>query len=105
MATVNVGIERVLVIKIDRGEVDSVSDEERSVYENAKGRFIKTVSDGQIFLNDRNHAVIAYRMVQVKSKSGSRVWYARRKYQPTEVEINNMLHDLFLNYGLDGFIR
>lgn len=104
MATVNVGNERVLVIKIDRGEVDSISDESRSVYENRKGRFIKTVSDGQIFLNDRNHAVIAYRNVLIHRANG-RSFHVRRQYQPTEVEIMNMLHTLFLTHGLDGFIK
>lgn len=104
MATVNTGSERVLVIKINRGQVDSVSDEDRSVYENSKGRFIKTVNDGQIFLNERNHAIIAYRMVEIDRKNG-RVWHVRRQYTPTVAEVERMLHEMFLTHGLDGFIR
>jgi hypothetical protein len=101
MATVNIGDQRVLVVRIDRDEVKSISDERRSVYENTKGKFIKTVNDGQIFLNDLNHAYIAYRRVQIPG----RTYYRMVQYKPTTVEVENMLHTMFLNHGLDGFIK
>ena len=101
MATTNTGNENVLVIKIENNEVESVSHESRSVYENTKGRFIKTVNDGQIFLSEENHAVIAYRREQIPGRR----WYRRIKYQPSKQEVESLLHTMFLNYRLDGFIK
>jgi hypothetical protein len=92
MATVNTGIEDVLFIQMFNGEISSVADESRSVYENSKGRFIKTTNYGQIWLDDLNRAVVA--------------WDSRwRRVDATTVDVENALHKLFKGYGLDGFIK
>ena len=96
--------ERVLVIRLAYGEIESITDETRSVYTNTKGRFIKTVSDGNIFLNEHNHAYIAYRNEEKRMRDG-RLYRFRRKYMPTTAEVEQMLHTMFLNHGLDGFIK
>ncbi len=93
MATVNIGHERVMVIEIHNGEVSSVTDEGRSVYENSKGRFIKTKKSryAQVFLDENNRAVLAYRN-----------W---RPIIMTIGEIQSALHAMFVDYDLKDFIK
>lgn len=93
MATVNTGNEWVLVIEMHNGVITEVSSEGRSVYENTKGRFIKTKRSGysQVWLDDYNRAIIAY-----------------KNWRPTTVtitEVQNALHQMFSEYQLEGFIK
>lgn len=92
MATVNIGNQRVLFITIHNGSIWEIKDEGRSVYENSKGRFIKHVSTGQVWLDDENRAVLAYNR-----------W---RKVDAPPVDVlEKMLHDHFTYWRLTGFIK
>lgn len=97
MATINTGYEVVMVIHMRRSKTDgtwieSVTRESRSVYENSKGRFIKTVNYGQIPVDDDNIAVIVG-------------WGKRQPARPSNLEIEQALHGLFKEFSLEGFIK
>lgn len=67
----NSKVENVLVVKMRDGRVSLVSNETRTVYCNTKGRFIKTVSDGVVYLQAKNIALISVRRQPYSRMGGS----------------------------------
>jgi hypothetical protein len=90
----------VLVIRMTEGAIDSVVDESRNVYKNSKGEYIKTVSDGTIYLDAANRAVISYRR-----QTGRNGYACYHKTMESQQTVETALHQFFLAWGLDSFIK
>lgn len=91
--------EWVLVIRMLRGEVTTISREYRKVYEGIRGthvaRYIKTRSDGKVYLED-DVAIIAYD--DVPTRSGT---FCKRVAPPFAVEALDKAQLMLWQYGLD----
>ena len=91
------GNMRVLYIRMNGGEVESIEDQNRAYYERKDGtKFIKTVSDGQVEIDHEDRAILAYRKVRSAS---NRMWLWQ-KYTPSEDELRDAIEDMLASYGL-----
>lgn len=100
MANNNTGSFPVLVVRMIRNrngvdEIESIVNENRSIYTSAKGDYIKTVSDGNIYLDGDGRAVIAYGLVLVNGRT-----WVRRRFTPTPEELELALASMLKEWGL-----
>lgn len=86
----------VLVITMEDGRVQTIAREHRKVYSSMNGPYIKTRSDGNIYLQD-GVAVISYRRVPGKH-TGALV---RRRVDEPVVEALDQAQLLLWEFGLD----
>jgi hypothetical protein len=88
--------EPVLFIEMTDGKVERIEHSRRVIHSNSKGRYVQTTSNGRVYLNEDNVAVLSWR--HRKSPSGQFI-LRNRSDEPKEA-VEDGIRNLLGHYEL-----